>query len=369
LDPDGWLRLSRAGLLARRVLNLVQRFLEPRVVFAADRQAWLEVEGITPRDCAKLERARDLDVSADRATLEQIGARLLPITEPAYPQRLKEIYDPPPVLYARGEVLARDEQAVAIVGTRNCSNYGLIQAKRLAGDLGRRGFTVVSGLARGIDSAAHEGALDAGGRTIGVVACGLDVDYPQGHAELKDRLVAQGAVLGELPLGVRPDRAWFPQRNRIVSGLALGVTVIEAPAKSGALITAGLALDQGREVFAMPGDVSNPRNRGSHQLIKDGAHLVETVEDIIEGLGLLLEAVPERELVPAAGAAPAAARPQPDLTPDERQIVGALSFQPKHMDEVIRETGLLAGQAAAALMMLEVKGLVRRFTGNTFVRL
>ncbi len=369
MDSDGWLRLSRARLLARRWLNLFERFGEPAAVLAAGRQAWLEVESITPKDCAKLEKARDLDVAADRAALEQIDAHLLPITDPGYPARLKEIYDPPPLLYVRGELAPRDEQSVAMVGTRNCSNYGTIGAKRLAGDLARRGFTVVSGLARGIDCAAHEGALDAGGRTIGVMACGLDVDYPQGHAELKDQMVQQGAVLGELPIGVRPDRAWFPQRNRIVSGLALGVVVIEAPAKSGALITAGLALEQGREVFAMPGDVGNPRNRGAHRLIKDGAHLVETAEDVVEGLGILLEAVPVRE--PAAGARErtAPAPPAPDLSPTEARIVGALSFQAKHMDDVIRETGLLAGQAAAALMMLEVKGLVRRFGGNTFVRL
>ena len=361
MDVDAWLRLSRAGLVARRWLDLLDRFGSAEAILRADRDALLAVESVTPRDCDKIQRAKtDAAVEADQALLEQIGARLLTFQDDGYPRRLKDIYDPPPLLYVRGELQRREEQAVAIVGTRNCSSYGVVQAERLAGDLARRGFTIVSGLARGIDSAAHKGALDAGGRSLGVMACGLDVDYPRGHAELKDRLVQSGALLSELPLGTRPDRSRFPQRNRIVSGLSLGVVVVEAPSRSGALITAGLAVEQGREVFAVPGDVTNPRNRGCHRLIKDGACLAETAEDVVEGLGILLEAVPAREEAP---------RPQVDLTDDEAKIVRALSFQPRHVDQVIRDSGLLAAQVTASLMMLEVKGLVRRFPGSMFVRL
>ncbi|MFQ6130981.1 MAG: DNA-processing protein DprA [Armatimonadota bacterium] len=361
MDVDSWLRLSRAGLLARRWLNLLEQMGSAQAILRAGRDALLAVEGVTARDHDKIERAKaEADVEADKAKLEQMGAHLLTIQDEAYPHWLKEIYDPPPLLYVRGEMERRDEQAVAIVGTRNCSNYGVVQAGRLAADLARRGFTIISGLARGIDAAAHEGALDAGGRSIGVAACGLEVDYPKGHAELKDRLAESGALLSELPLGTRPDRGRFPQRNRIVSGLALGVVVVEAPGKSGALITAGLALDQGREVFALPGDVTNPRNRGCHRLIKDGAALVETAEDVVEGLGIMLEAAPTREEAP---------RPQVELTEDEAKIVGVLSFQPRHVDDVIRETELPPAQVTASLMMLEVKGLVRRFPGSTFVRL
>lgn len=361
MDVDSWLRLSRAGLLARRWLDLLAQMGSAEAILRADRDAILAVEGITPRDWDKIQRVKTAaHPEADKAALQQMEAHLLTVQDHSYPPRLREIYDPPPLLYVRGELQQRDEQAVAIVGTRNCSNYGVVQAERLAADLARRGFTIVSGLARGIDAAAHKGALDAGGRSIGVAACGLDVDYPRGHAELKDRLVESGALLSELPLGTRPDRARFPQRNRIVSGLVLGVVVIEAPGKSGALITAGLALEQGREVFAMPGDVTNPRNRGSHRLLKDGAGLVETAEDVVEGLGILLEAVPAREEGP---------QPQVDLSADEAQIIGALSFQPRHVDQVIEDTGLLPAQVTASLVMLEVKGLVRRFPGSMFVRL
>jgi len=268
--------------------------------------------------------------------------------------------DAPLLLFVLGEVSSRDELAVAIVGTRRCSNYGTIQAEKLAGDLARRGFTVVSGGAHGIDAAAHRGALDAEGRTIAVSACGLDVNYPRGQDELRERIAACGAIIAEVPLGTPPTPERFPVRNRIVSGLALGVVVIEAPAKSGALITANLALDQGREVFGVPGDVGSPLHRGTHRLIKDGAHLVETVDDVVDGLGILPEAVPERASAPTTPA---------DLSCEEQRIINTLSFEPKHVDDVIRDTGLLPARVTAMLMMLEMRSLVRRFPGNMFVRL
>lgn len=341
-------------------MALLERFGQPDRIFAATMEEFLEVEGVTAADWTKLQEAKGLSLDDDLQALQDHGARLVTIGDPQYPPRLKEIYDPPPMLWVRGSLSSRDDLAVAIVGTRKCSTYGRTQTERLAADLARRGFTIVSGLAVGIDGAAHRGALDAGGRSIGVMACGIDVDYPREHRELRDRLAESGAVMTELPPGTKPTRERFPQRNRLVSGLSLGVIVTEAPAKSGAMITANLALEQGREVLAVPGDVRSPLSRGCHRLIKEGAALVENVDDVVDALGLLPAAVPERERPP---------EPAPELPPEETTVIGALSFQPKHVDAIITETQLLPARVTAALMMLEVKGLVRRFPGNMFVRL
>jgi DNA processing protein len=359
-DPTAWLRLNRTEIVPARQRALLERFGTPQAVLAASQRELLEVERITRRDCEKLAAARVCDVAEDVEKLDSLGLQLLTAEAPEYPERLAQIDDAPVLLFVKGELSPRDELAVALVGTRRCSNYGTIQAEKLAGDLARRGFTVVSGGAHGIDGAAHRGALEAGGRTIAVSACGLDVNYPRGQNELRERITACGAILTEVPFGTSPEPKRFPVRNRIVSGLSLGVVVIEAPSKSGALITANLALDQGREVFGVPGDVGNPLHRGTHRLIRDGAHLVETVDDVIDGLGILPEAVPER----AAASAPPA-----DLAPEEQRIIDALSFEPRHVDDVIRETGLLPAKVTATLMMLEMRSLVRRFAGNTFVRL
>ncbi len=359
-DPGAWLRLNKTEIAPIRQRALMERFGGPEQILAASREELSEVERITRRDCEKLEAARSLDVGPDVEKLESLGIRLVTFGAPDYPRRLAEIDDAPLLTFVRGEFSQRDELAVAIVGTRRCSNYGVIQAEKLAADLARRGFTVVSGGAHGIDVAAHRGALEAGGRTIAVSACGLDIDYPRGQEELRDRIPDSGAIVAEVSLGTTPDRHRFPVRNRIVSGLSLGTVVVEAPARSGALITASLALEQGREVLGVPGDVGNPNHRGTHRLIKDGAQLVETVDDVIDALGILPEAVPERE---------AASTPAPDLSPEEKRISDALSFEPRHVDDVIRDTGLLPAKVTATLMMLEMRSLVRRFPGNMFVRL
>jgi DNA processing protein len=278
---------------------------------------------------------------------------------PEYPPLLAQIEDAPPVLYVRGTFAKADELSIAIVGTRQCTSYGETVAARLAADLGRRGFTVVSGLAVGIDAVAHRACVQAGTRTLGVMACGLDVDYPKSNSDLRHSIPQAGVVLSEMPLGTQPRREVFPQRNRIVSGLSLGTLVVEAPAKSGALITANLALDQGREVFAVPGAISAPNSRGCHALIKDGAHLVETVEDIIDGLGLQLQAVPERR---------AAAQVQADLSPDERGVVEQLSAGPRQLDQLVVASGLPAARVSAALMLLEVKQVIKRTSGGLYAR-
>ncbi|MGQ9731931.1 MAG: DNA-processing protein DprA, partial [Candidatus Zipacnadales bacterium] len=291
---------------------------------------------------------------------DQIGASVVGYGMEDYPRLLAEIEDSPPLLYVRGELTKADELSVAIVGTRQSTPYGEEITTRLAEGLGRRGFTIVSGLAVGIDAAAHQACVRAGTRTIGVMACGIDVDYPKSNCELREEIVTTGAIISEMPLGTVPRREIFPQRNRIVSGLSLGVIVVEAPPKSGALITANLALDQGREVFAVPGSVNWANSRGCHALIKDGARLVETVEDVIDGLGLVLQAVPERK---------PAAKVNADLSPDEATIVRELAAGPRQLDQLVAASSLPPARVTAALMLLEVKQLIKRLSGGTYARL
>lgn len=351
--------LSASGLTAGRLCRLLHACGSPESVLEATDEDLLAVTGITALEVRKLRQAaRTVNGPALKAKLEEWSGRLLACTDEAYPALLRETPDPPALLFVQGEPHHRDEMAVAIVGTRKCTPYGAMVARRLAGDLARRGFTIVSGLALGIDAAAHEGALEAGGRTLAVMASGLDVTYPSEHRALRERIVASGQVLTEQPFGMPPLAALFPVRNRLVAGLALGTIVVEAPTHSGAMITARLAAEAGREVFGVPGSVDSPVSRGPHQLIKEGARLVEVAEDVVEGLGILLEAVPPR-------------RPAPEVvvSGDERAVLEALSYQPRHMDEVVAASCLGAAQVSATLMMLEIKGLIKRFPGNAYVRL
>jgi len=360
-SSDAWLRLNRSGVDPAKQLELVRALGAPEAILVAPAETLTAAcPTLTPRDFTKLATAAALDVAPLLEQTAALGLNLVTWGGDPYPRLLAQVDDAPPVLFVRGEFAERDELAVAIVGTRRCSPYGTMVAENLAGALARRGFTVVSGLALGVDGAAHRGALRAGGRTIGVMACGLDVDYPREHRDLKEEISAAGAVISESPLGTPPTRERFPARNRIISGLALGVVVVEAPARSGALITADLALEQGREVFAVPGSVDSPLSRGAHRLIKDGAKLVETAEDVVDGLGMMLEAVPEREPQQVLMA---------ELSGDEAAVVRAMSHEPRHQDEISLSAELPPARVAAALMLLEVKGLARRFPGNTFVRL
>lgn len=354
-----FLVLSASGLSSLRQTILVDSFGCAEAVLAASDADLAAVAGITPVHTQRLREARaTLDGDALLKRCADLGVTPVPYTSPGYPPLLRETEGAPPLLFVQGEITRRDELSVAIVGTRKCSPYGLQMARRLAEDLVRRGFTIVSGLALGVDAEAHDGALGAGGRTIAVMANGPDVTYPREHTRLRERIADSGAVVTEFPLGTQPMRERFPARNRIISGLSLGVVVVEAPVKSGALITARLAAEQGREVFAVPGDVTRAESRGCHALLKDGARLVEFAEDVVEGLGILLKAVPERQHVPTD-----------DLPSDELAILNALSHQPRHVDDVVAQSGASAAKVSAALMMLEMKGFVRRLPGSTFVRL
>lgn len=343
------------------VRGLLDRFGSARRAWQASTEALLGVPGIGPATAQAIRRfdwAESLRAERERVT--QAGAQVLVWGDTDYPVRLGEIASAPPVLYVRGALDPADRTAVAIVGARHATAYGEDMARELAAELGRRGLTIVSGLARGIDAAAHRGALAAGARTLGVLGCGVDRVYPPEHAHLAVEVAGQGALLSEFPLGTPPLRPHFPRRNRIISGLSLGVIVVEAGVESGALITAQHALEQGREVFAVPGRVHARYSEGCNRLIKAGATLVSSWEDVLS------ELVPQlrRRESPAA-----AERPLPELSPGERQVFEALGEEPAHIDVLIVRTALASGRVASALSGLEMKGLVRQLPGKVFARL
>src|SRR5437016_2264619 len=286
----------------------------------------------------------------------------IPLGDERYPELLRAIYDPPAVLYCDGSVEPGDRQAVAIVGSRQATPYGLRITEALAGELSALGFTIVSGFARGIDAAAHRAALAAGGRTIAVLGCGLDVDYPPGHASLRAEIAGSGAVLTEFAPGTPPRATNFPRRNRIISGLALGVVVVEAAEDSGSLITARLALEQGREVFAVPGPIDVPTSRGPHGLLKQGAKLVETVDDIVE------ELLPQLDRpLQTLKTEPIAALPEHvELSPSERTVLEVMSREPLHLDDLTERSRLTTPAVAAILLGLELKALVKQLPGQRY---
>src|SRR3990170_2388236 len=294
------------------------------------------------------------DAEFERLAKHNISA--LTWHDPAYPARLKEIYDLPPLLYVRGELTAADEWCVAVVGTRRPTPYGRQVAEELSYGLAQSRICVVSGLARGIDSIAHRAALDAGGRTLAVLACGLDIVYPPEHAKLAMEIAERGALVSDYPPGTQPLGVYFPRRNRIMAGLSLGVLVVEGDFKSGAIITARLALEQDREVFAVPGSIFSVQSRGTNSLIKEGAKLVQGVEDVLEELNLTM--VPQqlemKEAMPA--------------TDTEAGLLRHISREPVHVDDVCRQSGLPIATVSSVLAMLELKGLVRQMGPMSYVR-
>lgn len=354
----GWIALNASGLSVDRQLRLIEAFGAPQAVLAARDEDLRAVPGIEAVHVKKLREAQSgALVEGSEKKLAELGGSIVGITHEAYPAALKEIPLPPPMLFVQGELRAQ-EPVVAIVGTRKCTPYGRQMARRLAYDLAARGLTIVSGMALGIDAEAHEGALEAGGRTLAVLGCGLDITYPPQHKSLRDRIAAQGAVLTELPFGAEPTRDQFPRRNRIISGLAMGVIVVEAPSGSGALITANYAAEHGREVFAVPGDVTRAESGGCNSLIRDGATLVRCAEDVLEALNFAPETLPARPTGPGAEGLP----------PDEAAVYAGLGAEAKTVDDLVAATGLEAPRVMAALMMLEIRGLVRRFGGGAYAR-
>ena len=292
--------------------------------------------------------------------IETRGLGLMRFGDGNYPELLGAIHSPPPILYLRGTMKPDDRVAVAIVGSRTASPYGSAMAEQISEGLAQRGVTIVSGMARGIDAAAHQAALGVGGRTIGVLGCGLGVTYPPEHADLADRITAQGALISEFPIFTPPKPSHFPRRNRIISGLARGVVVIEAGLDSGALITANYALEQGRDVFAVPGQVTSRFSRGCHQLIKAGAKLTESWEDIWEDI--------EPQVAAPAQIGLDLTFTRNPLEPEEILIIDTLEAGPMQIDDLIERTQLPAGQMASLLLSLMLKGLIEELPGKSFAK-
>lgn len=353
-----WLAFGRVPQIGRARIALLEAHL------ASMEEAWkaspaaLQSAGLEGSPLSALLAARDgISPEAELEKLDRAGVRALTWHDDAYPSRLKEIFDRPPVLYVRGQLTPGDDWAVAVVGTRRASVYGRQAAEEFSRQLAANGITVVSGLARGIDSIAHKGALQVGGRSIAVLACGLDLVYPPENLRLSQEVAEQGALISDYPLGTQPRSEFFPRRNRIMVGVSLGVLVIEGDLKSGALITARQANDENREVFAVPGSIYAPTYRGPNYLIQQGqAKLVTKVEDILEELNLTMAAqqVEAKELIPA------------DET--EALLLRHLSSEPIHIDEVRRECGLPIDTVSSALALLELKGIVRQVGRMNFVK-
>jgi len=361
-----WLRLNRTGLSPQRQRQLLDAFGSPEAVFAASDSAILRLHGFSELHLSKIRQAqKDAQPERDLWKLERMGGWLLTIFDERYPPLLRRLSDAPPCLYVLGTVEETDERAIAVVGTRKPSDYGRRVAYRIASELAASGFTVVSGLAEGIDTAAHKGALDSGGRTFAVLGCGLDVIYPRSNKELARRIADNGALLTEFPLSTKPQAWHFPQRNRIISGMSLAVVIVEAPLNSGALITADWAAEQGREVFVVPGPVDQPSFEGNHRLLREGARVFTSVADMLDELGVttLPKTEPTKAQVPPRGQLKL-----PDLSPTETKIWSVLTGDWKHADDIVRESQLTTGEVLSALTLLELKGMVERTEGNRYRR-
>lgn len=352
------------GVGPRTRQALLARFGSASGVFAAAPSDVAGVEGVGPKLCRALSAARrDVNVEEELRVCQEHRITPLLHSQPSYPRLLKEIPDPPGVLFVRGEILPTDAVAIAIVGTRHATQYGLGQAQRLAAGLSRAGLAIISGLARGIDAAAHRGALSAGGRTIAVLGGGVLNLYPPEHDELAAEVVAHGAVVSESPPRAPALGATFPQRNRIITGMSLGVIVVEAADRSGALISARHAMEQGREVFAVPGRIDSRASQGCHRLIRDGAKLVQSVDDVLEELGPLVEAAPREDGREIRNVA------ELQLNEIEQQVLDVIDSEPTSIDNIVVASGLPVPRVLSTISALEMRRLIRRVSGNTVMRI
>lgn len=336
------------GIGPARLARLIERCGSAEAAWRADAFE-MAAAGLDARSSAALSAAQgrlDLDAELERAA--RAGATLLTIEDPAYPQLLRAAPAAPPLLYVRGALTPADDWALAVVGTRSPTSYGREATLRIVRDLAAAGVTIVSGLAIGVDGVAHQAALEAGGRTLAVLGSGIDLPYPQRHRRLAEQIAAHGALISDYPLGTLPVAANFPPRNRIISGLSLGTLVVEAGERSGSLITVDFALDQGRDVFAVPGQIFSRQSAGVHRLIRDGAQLVTDATEILAALNL------------DAASAQREARVELPVEPAEARLLELLGYEPRYIDELARAAAMPAGDAAATLAMLELKGLARQ---------
>lgn len=347
-----------------RVRQLLEHFGDPAKILSAAKHQLLHVRGIgeeTAESIAGWEKS--VDLAAEMKRIADFGCEIVIQSDAHYPELLREIYDPPIVLYAKGKLLPKDKNSVAMVGSRMTTHYGIEVARKLAYQLAYIGVTVVSGGARGIDTAAHQGALAGKGRTICVLGTGINIVFPPENQELFERIAANGAVVSQYPFNRKADKQSFAIRNRIVAGMTLGTVVVEANLTSGALITANFATEYGRQVFAVPGRIDSPRSKGCHELIKKGAKLCESAEDILSEFEYLFPASNKLPSPNETGVLPAL-----ELSDNEQKVFGTLDSEELSIDDVIRKSGLPSSAVSVALLSLEMKRLVKQLPGKLFVK-
>jgi len=371
-DIDKWLRLIHAdGVGPVTCIRILKRFRSIDKALGASVAELMHVQGIGEKTARRIAvSGKEYDPEPELALADKLNVQLIHLGDGRYPALLRRIYDPPPILYVKGTLRKQDSVAIAIVGSRRHSAYGREQATRFAHWLGAAGLTIVSGMARGIDTWAHHGALAAAGRTIAVQGCGLAKRFPPENAKLFDLIAESGACISELPLSAEPLAEHFPPRNRIIAGLSLGVIVVEAAERSGALITASAALEYNREVMAVAGQIDSPLSKGTNGLIKQGARLVETVEDVMDAIGYYGEQLREH-VAASAAAADQRVEPAPSqasLTANEKKVFTCLGKQAQHVEEIIAQSQLPAGSVNASLISLRLKGLIASHPGNMHTR-
>jgi len=347
-----------------RVRQLLEHFGDAPAILRASKAQLLQVRGIGEDTAAAIAAwEKTTDLSAELRRIEEFGCHVVTQADPVYPESLRQIYDPPIVLYVKGELSAKDKNSVAMVGSRMTTHYGIETARKLAYQLAYLGVTVVSGGARGIDTAAHQGALSGKGRTIAVLGTGINLVTPPENAKLFEQIAASGGLVTQFPFNRPADKQSFPIRNRIVAGMTLGTVVVEANLTSGALITANFATEYGRQVFAVPGRIDSPRSKGCHDLIKKGAKLCEGAEDILSEFEYLF---PASNRPPSAGQT--GVLPALELSDNEQKVFAVLDHEEVSIDEVIRKSGLPSSAVSVALLSLEMKRLIRQLPGKMFVR-
>jgi DNA processing protein len=352
------------GIGPVRARLLLEHFAEPAAILQASAAQLQRVNGIGPETAAAIAGwEKNIDLKGELERIQQYGCHVVIPSDATYPELLKQIYDPPIVLYVKGELSAKDKNAVAVVGSRMTTHYGVETARKLAFQLAYIGVTVVSGGARGIDTAAHQGALHSKGRTIAVLGTGINIIFPAENRELFERIAAQGAVVTQFPFNRKADKQSFPIRNRLVAGMTLGTVVVEANLTSGALITARMAADNGRQVFAVPGRIDSPRSKGCHELIKNGAKLCEGAEDILCEFEYLFPANNRPSLLKESPNLPALS-----ISENETAVYDLVDKEEVAIDDLIRRSGLPASAVSVALLGLEMKRLIRQLPGKVFVK-
>lgn len=366
MDEKAILTLSLVpGVGNQRLRALLDHFNDPMDAFSASIAELNSIPSIDVRTSREIfHHTPDLSrIDALLGKLQRLGGKIISINNSEYPSYLKQIYDPPAFLYMLGSLVETDHDAIAVVGTRNPTPYGKMVTERLCNELIHSGFTIVSGLARGIDTVAHASAVQSGGRSVAVIGCGVDIVYPPDNINIHRQIRENGAILSEYHIGTKPEAGNFPKRNRIISGMTLGTVIIESSPKGGAMITASYALDQNREIFAVPGPILQEQNSGTNRLIQQGrAKLIQSVEDIIEEVGIKLKYITPVNIEHSAPL------PPPDLNMFETKIFDALSTQPMYIDEIASRAELSTSDTLVHLLSLEFKGIVKQLAGKMFSR-